>query len=91
MIINNFINKDIINNIKKNIINNIDNHYPQHFLINDIELINNIKNSILPLFNIDPEKYYYYYDFVVIIDKDKTKDFTKLFGALSKKDLQKYK
>jgi len=73
MILNNFLNKDIIDNIKKNIINNIENHYPQHFLIDNIELIDNIKKSILPLFNLDPEKYSYYYDFVVIIDKDKIK------------------
>lgn len=73
MILNYVLNKDIIDNIKKNIINNIEDHYPQHFLINDIDLINNIKKNLLPLFNLDPEKYYYYYDFVVIIDKNKTK------------------
>jgi hypothetical protein len=73
MILDYVLSKDIINNIKKNIINNIEEHYPQHFLINDIDLINNIKKTILPLFNLEPEDYYYYYDFVVIIDKNKTK------------------
>ena len=62
---------NIIKEIFELICNKINDHYPQNMLTLNENLINKIKNNILPKFNKDPSKYIAYYDFLIYVGENK--------------------
>ena len=67
---NNFLIKEIINIISEK----ISIYYPHNMLIFNENLINQIKNDVLPKFHKDPIEYIAYYDFVIYVG-DNNKQF----------------